>query len=84
MFSIIGTIKQDGKEIKNIVLPCASNQEIIEKLKEVQVETNEFLTDIILKANKNGSGDNIQEDTEEDDEEDSDSNEPDLKIPKLT
>ena len=39
----------------------------------------------ILKANKNGSGDNIQEDTEEDDdEEDSDSNEPDLKIPKLT
>jgi len=86
MFSIKGTIKQDGKEIKSIVMPCGSSEEIIEKLKEVQVETNEFLTDLILKSSKNGSSGDVKEDTEEDDddEEESDSNEPDLKVPKLS
>lgn len=84
MFSIKGTIKQDGKEMKSIVIPCGSSEEIIEKLKQVQVETNEFLTDVILKSNKNGNSGDVKEDTEEDDaDEDSDSNEPDLKVPKL-
>jgi len=81
--SVVVNVSQAGKEIKNIELSVADADlgNIMEKLRQAQAETNQFLTELI---SENGSDDK-DIDNEDDEEEDSDSEvvEPENKVPKL-
>ena len=80
------SVSQDGKMIKSLEVGVnheAGLGDLIDKLRQVQRDTNEFLTQII---SDNGNGVSGQCDDDEDDvEDDSDEEiaEPDNKVPKL-
>ena len=80
------SVSQDGKMIKSLEVGVnheAGLGDLIDKLRQVQRDTNEFLTQII---SDNGNGVSDQCDDDEDDvEDDSDEEiaEPDNKVPKL-
>jgi len=81
--SVVVNVSQAGKQIKNVELSVADADlgNIMEKLRQAQAETNQFLTELI---SENGSDDK-DIDNEDDEEEDSDSEvvEPENKVPKL-
>ena len=76
-------ISQSGTQIKSceISVNTSDLSDLIEKLRQVQRDTNEFLTELI---SDNGVSD-AADGEEDDDEEDSDENteEPEVKVPKL-
>ena len=79
-------ISQDGKMIKSMEVGVSHESglgDLIDKLRQVQGDTNEYLTQLI---SENGNSVGDQGDEEEDDAEDDSDEEivgPDNKVPKL-
>ena len=80
--SVSVNISQSGTQIKTceISVNTADLGDLIEKLRHVQRDTNEFLTELI---SDNGVNDAVDDEEDEDGDSDENSDEPEVKVPKL-
>lgn len=82
MSSINAVIKKDGQQVKTIEASVEKGESYLKNLckhlRDIQENTNAFLTEIITKEGEGNieDPDDIDDDTEDD-------NEPELKVPKL-
>jgi len=84
MAQLSGTISQSGKEIHKIELSVDSSEDLgslVSQLRELQKNTNEFLTGLINGDSSENNGDML--DGDDDGESDDEVDEPENKVPKL-